>query len=167
MSTDPATESGPRRPRPPGTIRIGQIAGVDVLVTTSWFLIAALISIVLAPLVEETQPGLGGWKYVAGVAFAVLLYLSVLLHEASHAIAAQRFGHSVDSITLHFLGGATAIEGSRGRHARSSGSRSSVHSPPCSSAWWCCHCGGSRPMGCCRWRCSASSGPMSSWACST
>ena len=38
------------------------------------------------------EPGLGGWKYVAGVAFAVLLYLSVLLHEASHALMAQRYG---------------------------------------------------------------------------
>lgn len=82
-----------------------------MLVTSSWFLIAALISVVLAPLVEQTQPGLGAWKYVAGLAFAVLLYLSVLLHEASHALMAQRFGHRVDSITLHFLGGATAIEG--------------------------------------------------------
>ncbi|WP_110205552.1 site-2 protease family protein [Nocardioides daejeonensis] len=111
MPADPATETGPRRPRPPGTFRIGQFAGVDVLVTSSWFLIAALIAFVLAPVVEETQPGLGAWKYLAGVAFAVLLYLSVLLHEASHAIAAQRYGHVVDSITLHFLGGATAIEG--------------------------------------------------------
>lgn len=111
MPADPAPATGPRRPRPPGTWRIGQVAGVDVLVTSSWFLIAALISVVLAPLVEETQPGLGAWKYVAGFAFAVLLYLSVLLHEASHAVVAQRFGHAVDSITLHFLGGATAIEG--------------------------------------------------------
>ncbi|CAM3195529.1 M50 family metallopeptidase [Nocardioides dubius] len=100
-----------RRPRPPGTFRIGQIGGVDVLVTTSWFLIAALIAVVLAPVVEDTQPGLDAWKYLAGVAFAVLLYLSVLLHEASHALVAKRLGYPVDSITLHFLGGATAIEG--------------------------------------------------------
>lgn len=111
VPADRTSSSGPRRQRPPGTFRIGQFAGVDVLVTSSWFLIAALISVVLAPLVEQTQPGLGGWKYVAGLAFAVLLYLSVLMHEASHAVVAQRFGHSVDSITLHFLGGATAIEG--------------------------------------------------------
>ena len=100
-----------RRPRPPGTIRIGQIAGVDVLITSSWFLIAALIAVLLAPRVDAAEPGLGAWKYVAGLAFAVLLYLSVLLHEASHAVMAQRFGHPVSSITLHFLGGATMIEG--------------------------------------------------------
>jgi len=110
--TDTTDLDGPvRRPRPPGTIRIGQIAGVDVLITASWFLIAALIAVVLAPRVEQVQPGLGFGKYVAGLAFAVILYLSVLLHEASHALMAQHYGHPVSSITLHFLGGMTAIEG--------------------------------------------------------
>ena len=97
--------------RPPGTIRIGSIAGTDVLVSTSWFLVAGLLAILIAPAVEREQPGLGPWKYVAGLAFAVLLYLSVLLHEASHAAMARRYGFPVSSITLHFLGGMTAIEG--------------------------------------------------------
>ena len=65
----------------------------------------------MAPAVDSARPGLGGWKYVAGLAFAIVLYLSVLLHEASHALMAKHYGHPVDSITLHFLGGATAIEG--------------------------------------------------------
>jgi len=101
----------PPAPRPPGTLRVGSIAGSDVLVSSSWFVIAALIAVMLAPAVEATQPGLGVWKYVAGFAFAVILYLSVLLHEASHAIVARRLGFPVTSITLHFLGGMTAIEG--------------------------------------------------------
>jgi Zn-dependent protease len=94
-----------------GTLRIGQIGGVDVLVRSSWLIVAVVISVMLAPQVERVQPGLGGWKYVAGVAFAVLLYLSVLLHEASHALMAQRYGLPVTSITLHFLGGVTEIDG--------------------------------------------------------
>ena len=98
-------------PRPPGTFRVGTIAGSDVLVSSSWFLVAGLIAIIMAPQVEQVSPGLGPLKYVAGVAFAVVLYLSVLLHEASHAIMATRYGFPVSSITLHFLGGMTAIEG--------------------------------------------------------
>ena len=97
--------------RPPGTFKVGTVAGSDVLVSTSWFLVAALIAIIMAPLVEQVQPGLGALKYVAGLAFAVLLYGSVLLHEASHAIVAKRLGYPVSSITLHFLGGMTSIEG--------------------------------------------------------
>lgn len=101
----------PGQPRERGTLKIGQVAGVDVLVRSSWLVIAALISVIIAPLIEEARPGLGGWRYVAGGAFAVLLYLSVLLHEVSHALMARRFGLPVRSITLHFLGGVTEIEG--------------------------------------------------------
>ena len=90
---------------------MGSIAGIDVLVTSSWFIIAALIAVAYAPRIEEVEPGLGAWKYVAGLVFAVILYLSVLLHEASHAVVAQRLGYGVTSITLHFLGGMTEIDG--------------------------------------------------------
>jgi Zn-dependent protease len=82
-----------------------------VLVSSSWFLVAGLIAVAMAPRVEQIEPGLGAWKYLVGVVFAVALYGAVLLHEASHAVAARRYGFQVHSITLHFLGGVTAIEG--------------------------------------------------------
>lgn len=82
-----------------------------MLITSSWFLVALLISVAFAPRIEQVEPGLGVWKYVAGFVFAVILYLSVLLHEASHAVVAQRLGYGVTSITLHFLGGMTEIDG--------------------------------------------------------
>ena len=118
--TDPAPADGDRRhaPRPPGTLRIGSIVGIDVLITTSWFVVAVLISLAFGPRIEEAQPGLGFWKYVAGFVFAIVLYLSVLLHEASHAVVAKRLGYGVNSITLHFLGGMTEVDGQsrRPRH---------------------------------------------------
>ncbi len=103
-------QANPPTPRPAGTFKIGTIAGSDVLVTSSWFVVAALIAVVVAPRAEAVHPGLGFWKYVAGLAFAIMLYLSVLLHEASHAYMARHYGFPVSSITLHFLGGVTAIE---------------------------------------------------------
>lgn len=96
---------------PPGSIRLGSIAGVDVFVRGSWLIVALLIAFLLAPEVERVEPGLGGLRYVAGLAFAVLLYLSILLHELSHAVMARRFGLPVRSINLEFLGGFTEIEG--------------------------------------------------------
>ena len=101
----------PAEHRDPGTLRIGSIGGVDVLVRSSWLLIAALVAYLVAPGIERVAPGMGSWKYVAGLAFAVLLTLSLLLHEISHALMAKRFGIRVRSITLHFIGGVTAIEG--------------------------------------------------------
>jgi Zn-dependent protease len=98
-------------PRPPGAFKVGTIAGSDVLVGSSWFLVAALIAVLAAPAVESVEPGLGALKYVAGAALAVLLYLSVLAHEASHAYMARRYGLPVSHITLQFFGGMTSIDG--------------------------------------------------------
>ena len=101
---------GPAQRNDPGTIRVGSLGGVDVMVRSSWFLIAALIAYLVAPGIERVEPGLGGLKYVAGAAFAVLLTLSLLLHELSHALMSKHFGIPVRSITLHFIGGVTAME---------------------------------------------------------
>lgn len=92
-------------------MRLGQIAGVDILVRASWLIIAVVIAMISQPAIEDRAPGLGALGYVAGVALAVLLYLSVLLHEISHALMARYFGFEVRSVTLHFLGGVTEIEG--------------------------------------------------------
>lgn len=106
MNHEPSTQV----PHPPGTFRVGSIGGIPVLVRSSWFLVAALIAWIVAPAVDNVQPGLGAWKYVVGLAYAVLFYLTILLHEASHALMARHFGISVSWIMLHFLGGQTDIE---------------------------------------------------------
>jgi len=97
--------------RQPGTFRLGTVAGIDITVATSWFFVLAIIALLTGPRLEDVRPGLGLWAYLAGAAYAVLLYLSVLLHEISHALAALAFKMRVVSINLHFLGGATEIEG--------------------------------------------------------
>lgn len=102
-------DAGERR-RAPGLVRLGAIAGIPVYVRASWFLIAGIIAVLMAPRIEVVSPGLGNLVYVAGLAFAVLLYLSVLLHEASHALAARAYGMRVRSVVLHFLGGYTELE---------------------------------------------------------
>lgn len=104
-------EDQPRGPYPPGTLRVGSVGGVVVLVRSSWILVALLLAYLLAPQVDRVEPGLGVWKYVAGLAYAVLLYLTVLLHEMSHALMAKHYGLPVRWITLSFLGGMTTIDG--------------------------------------------------------
>lgn len=106
---DKPVEAAPAS-RVPGTIKVGSIAGSAVLVTPSWFLIAALIAWLMAPQINDVEPGLGWLAYVAGFVFAIVLYGAVLLHEAAHAVVARRLGYPVGAIMLHFLGGATAVE---------------------------------------------------------
>lgn len=105
-------EQTQRAPIPPGSVRVGSVGGVPVLVRTSWFLVAAVLACLLAPQIGQVEPGLGGvWTYVAGLAYAVLLYLTVLLHEAAHALAARHYRLPVRWISLHLLGGHTEMEG--------------------------------------------------------
>jgi Zn-dependent protease len=87
------------------------VSGIDITVRHSWFLIVLLITLLTGSRLSEVQPELGGFSYLVGGALAVLLYVSVLLHEISHALAARAFKMPVMSINLHFLGGATEMEG--------------------------------------------------------
>ena len=110
----PHRSSAPRGRRPappPGTLRLATVGGTQILISYTVLLFAALFAVVLGPQVDAVQPGLGPLKYLAGAVFAMLLYLAVLLHEASHALMARRYGVQVPSITLHFLGGMTAVQG--------------------------------------------------------
>ena len=57
-----------------------------------------------------SYPGLGVATYWAiGVACAILLFVSVLVHELSHSIIAKRNGLPISRITLFFFGGVSEI----------------------------------------------------------
>ena len=92
-----------------GGLLIGRPFGVPVYVTPTWFIIAALITYTFAP-TENDVPGIGQWKYAVSLTFAILLYLSVLIHELSHTVVALRFGLPVRRISLYLLGGVSEIE---------------------------------------------------------
>ena len=96
-----------------GNWRIGRIGGVDILVGPSLLIMGLLLILLFAPRFQD-----GGFDgdgatsgYVGAALFVLGLYLSVLLHELAHLVAAKSFGLRVRSITLHILGGATAIDG--------------------------------------------------------
>src|ERR1700728_4934291 len=82
--------------------------GIPVYVSPYWFIIAGVFSIIYAnDLSSELS---GNIRYVVAVAFVVLLYLSVLVHELSHSVVARGFGLPVRRIILYPLGGFSEIE---------------------------------------------------------
>jgi Zn-dependent protease/CBS domain-containing protein len=107
-------EDGAPPPRPGGDpapgLLVGRPFGVPVYVARSWFVVAAVITYAYAPTVSNRVEGIGSFAYVVAFAFAVLLYLSVLVHELSHSLVALRLGLPVRRITLHLLGGVSEIE---------------------------------------------------------
>ncbi|WP_153399062.1 M50 family metallopeptidase, partial [Ornithinicoccus halotolerans] len=91
--------------------RLGQVGGVPVYIARSWLLIALVIVLLFGPVARDALPGSGPWAYAVAAAFAVLLLLSVLVHEAAHAVVAARSGHQVVRIVADFWGGHTAYQG--------------------------------------------------------
>lgn len=88
---------------------MGRPFGIPVYVSPSWLIIAAIITVLFQPTFERTL-AMGAWSYVLAFAFAVLLYLSVLVHELAHSLVARAYGLPVRQIRLYMLGGVSEIE---------------------------------------------------------
>ena len=94
------------------SIHIGRLAGIDVALHYSWFLIFALLAWSLSKSYFPVKySGLSGLSYwVMGIIASVLLFCSVLLHEMSHSLTARHFKIEVHSITLFFFGGIAQVK---------------------------------------------------------
>jgi Zn-dependent protease len=99
--------------------RIGSISGVPVYLGRSWVLVALLMLALFGPTVARVVPDLGAGAYAVALVFALLLLVSVLVHEAAHALVAQRVGFGVSRIVADFWGGHTAHDGAGGTPGRS------------------------------------------------
>jgi Zn-dependent protease/CBS domain-containing protein len=95
------------------SIRIGRIFGVQIGLHSSWFVIFLILAYTMAAWsLPRIYPSWNEALYwVIGGAISVLFFGSVLAHELSHAVAAQRFGLKVRDITLFIFGGAASLEG--------------------------------------------------------
>jgi Zn-dependent protease len=93
-------------------IRIGRIAGIEVLVHWSWFGIFLLLTFYLATGffedVYEDWSATQSW--IVAIIATLLFFGSILLHELSHSLVAVRQGLPVKNITLFIFGGVSALE---------------------------------------------------------
>ncbi|MCO1582750.1 site-2 protease family protein [Crossiella sp. SN42] len=93
-----------------GGLLLGRVGGVPVLLAHSWWLLAVAIVVLYTPLVEMLVPGTGlVTSVLLAAAFAVLLAVSVLLHELGHCVVALRLGLPVRRVRLQLLGGAAEL----------------------------------------------------------
>jgi Zn-dependent protease/predicted transcriptional regulator len=98
-----------------GAWTLGRLLGVPIGVHPTWLIAFVLIAWSLATgFFADTYPGWApGAYWAAGVGAALLLFVSVLLHELSHAVVARARGLSVVGITLFVFGGVALIDGDR------------------------------------------------------
>ncbi len=92
-------------------IPLGRILGIPIGLDYSWFLIFALLTWSLGgsyyPAEFKNWPPLLYW--FMGAVTAIMLFVSVLLHELGHSVVALRFKIPVRSITLFIFGGVAQI----------------------------------------------------------
>src|SRR5437773_449271 len=87
------------------------IVGIRVVIDPSWLFIFFLVvwSLATGYFPEAHPPIQGGAAWILGVVAALLLFGSVLVHELSHALLAQRAGIPVPRIRLFLFGGVSEM----------------------------------------------------------
>jgi len=94
-------------------IPLGRILGIRIGLDYSWFVIFALLTWMLADSYYPDE--FKNWSlmlyWLTGAITAIMLFVSVLLHELGHSVIALRYKIPVRSITLFLFGGIAQIEG--------------------------------------------------------
>ena len=93
------------------SVKLGRIMGIPVRIHYTMWLVFILIAWSLASGYMPSQyPGLGVVTYWAiGIASAIVLFASVLVHELSHSYIAKKNGLPIGRITLFFFGGVSEM----------------------------------------------------------
>ncbi len=92
--------------------KVGQVFGIRIEIHPTWFLILGFVAWSLSdsifPDQYETWSTAAYW--IAGTISAVLLFVTVLIHELAHALVAKRRGLDVPRITLFIFGGVSHLQ---------------------------------------------------------
>jgi len=93
-------------------IELTKIFNIPIKLDLSWFIILAFITWTLAAgYFPSKYPELDKFTYLnMGLFSALLLFVSVLLHELSHALVARRNNIPIRGITLFVFGGIAEME---------------------------------------------------------
>ena len=90
---------------------MGRVFGIPIEVNISWVFVFLLLTFLLAGEFEDARlrwPVAQRWT--VAMVTVVLFFLSVLAHELSHSVMAQRQGIPVRGITLFIFGGVSRLD---------------------------------------------------------
>jgi Zn-dependent protease/CBS domain-containing protein len=108
-----------------GSIRIGRIFGIPVLLHWSFLLAIPFFALIIGADIAVSSSLVGDFfkvpldstlivsgiiPYILGVVVSLGLFLCVFVHELAHCLVALRRGIRINSITLLILGGVSSIE---------------------------------------------------------
>ena len=100
-----------------GGFRAGRLLGFPIRIDYSWFVVLVLVTWTFGSWQFPIDlPGQSRITYFAmGLSGALLLFLSVLLHELAHSVVARSRGIAVEGITLFIFGGVAEMRQEPGR----------------------------------------------------
>ena len=110
-----APEPTVRPSHPSPGLKVATLGGVPIYIGRTWPVIAVIIVATFGPSISRSRPDLGIRAYLVAAAFSVLLLVSVLAHEAAHAVVATRFGYRVNRVVADLWGGHTAYDTAQSR----------------------------------------------------
>ncbi|MCP9912773.1 site-2 protease family protein [Cyanobium sp. BA20m-14] len=89
-----------------------KIRGIPLRIHPSWFVILVLATVAFQQQYSLSlkDPVSAGVLWALGLLTALLLFVSVLLHELGHSLVALTQGVQVSGITLFLLGGVASVE---------------------------------------------------------
>ena len=95
-----------------GNLRIFRLWGIPVEINASWLLILAIMTWSFATgLYPDVLPDISKREtWILAFVTAILLFISILLHEFSHSLVASRSGLPIRKITLFLFGGVAQME---------------------------------------------------------
>ncbi len=96
-----------------GSLKIATIFGIPIRVHFSWLIIFGLITWSLSTFYfPKTAPSLPvRFYWLSGAVAALMLFVSVALHELSHSFVALKYKLPISSITLFIFGGVSQMSG--------------------------------------------------------
>ncbi len=93
-----------------GSLRLGRVLGIPLGVSYSWFLVLALVVLVLDSHLGDRYPFWGdAQRWATATVVALLFFACIVAHEMAHSLVAVGRGIPVKGITLFIFGGVSQI----------------------------------------------------------
>ncbi len=88
-----------------GSIQLARVFGIRIGVSPSWFLVLFVMIYLLEGFFAQAPGVTSTTSFTLAVVGAFAYFLSIVLHELGHALAAKRLGIGITGIDLWFFGG--------------------------------------------------------------
>ncbi len=82
-----------------------RIGGIEIIIDYSWLVIFFLVIYTMSYFPQMNRHYAAPTYWIMGIVAAMLLLVSILIHELAHSFVATRFGIKVTSIRLLIFGG--------------------------------------------------------------